>query len=450
MKTMRDASMTSRKILIAGAGPAGSSLAIRLARDGHDVTLVEKESFPRHKLCGEFISPECLRHFRDLDVERSMITSGGDRITRTIFFPQDGEGVDVPSEWLGKGMGGALGLSRSRMDQLLIDKARSSGVEVIESATLRNINITDGWIRDVEVLRKDKAPISIKADQFVDATGRSRVFAHAVNRAAGVRSGKQKRRWVAFKAHFDGIQMDGGRCEIYFFRGGYGGLSYVEDGVANHCFLIRSDVVREFKGDPGKVFREVVLKNSRASETMADATKRFDWIGVSIDRFGTAQTSPAKNLFPVGDAAAFIDPFTGSGMLMALESAELLASYLPAVPQITENAVRGFLTEHRRRFYKRLAVCSVMRRLSFFPGFRRNCDCGFAIWRTLSKGDCESNASGKRKDPRLTNRWRGPSPARKYLKFGYSTAYILGNKHGEFERISVIWRKLLSRSPRMR
>ncbi len=73
------------KIAIAGAGPAGTSLAIRLVRKGFDVVLVEREQFPRHKLCGEFISPECLEHFRDLDVSEEMLASGGDRIEKTVF-----------------------------------------------------------------------------------------------------------------------------------------------------------------------------------------------------------------------------------------------------------------------------------------------------------------------------------------------------------------------------
>ena len=73
-------------IAIVGAGPAGSSLAIRLATAGKRVLLVEKESFPRHKLCGEFISPECLDHFAELGVLGSMQAAGGAEIRETIFY----------------------------------------------------------------------------------------------------------------------------------------------------------------------------------------------------------------------------------------------------------------------------------------------------------------------------------------------------------------------------
>ena len=74
------------QITIVGAGPAGASLAIRLANQGFSVNLIEREKFPRHKLCGEFISPECLAHFKDLGVLDEMLDSGGERITETDFL----------------------------------------------------------------------------------------------------------------------------------------------------------------------------------------------------------------------------------------------------------------------------------------------------------------------------------------------------------------------------
>ena len=91
----------TQKIAIAGAGPAGSSLAIRLAEAGFDVTLIEREKFPRHKLCGEFISPECFDHFRELGVLDRMLSAGGDHISETRFYSPSGRNVAVPSEWFG-------------------------------------------------------------------------------------------------------------------------------------------------------------------------------------------------------------------------------------------------------------------------------------------------------------------------------------------------------------
>jgi len=90
---------SNQPVVIAGAGPAGTSLAIRLARLGLPVTLVERYKFPRQKLCGEFISPECLLHFDELGVLDQMLAAGGDRIYETRFFETGGRSISVPSGW---------------------------------------------------------------------------------------------------------------------------------------------------------------------------------------------------------------------------------------------------------------------------------------------------------------------------------------------------------------
>jgi flavin-dependent dehydrogenase len=155
-------------------------------------------------------------------------------------------------------------------------------------------------------------------------------------------------------------------CEIYFFRGGYGGLSYVENGLANFCFLVRADVVREFSSDAEQIIENLIFQNKRAAETLRGARPVRDWLAVSVDGFGEKNLRAAKNLFAVGDAGAFIDPFTGSGMLMALESAEILAAAVVENFQRTTIAEK-YKTEHARRFGRRLFVCSLLRRAAFAP-----------------------------------------------------------------------------------
>src|SRR6267378_8080463 len=86
-------------VIIAGGGPAGASAAIHLAARGARVLLAEQKKFPRAKLCGEFISPECLDHFERLGVSDRMMTAGGARLTQTVFYSRGGCSVNVPSEW---------------------------------------------------------------------------------------------------------------------------------------------------------------------------------------------------------------------------------------------------------------------------------------------------------------------------------------------------------------
>ncbi len=102
---------------------------------------------------------------------------------------------------------------------------------------------------------------------------------------------------------------------------------------------------------------------------MRDAKPVLDWLAVSVEGFGKKNLNPAKNLFSVGDAAAFIDPFTGSGMLMAFESAEILAGTIAENPLAPEKIAGIYKILHRRRFQRRLRVCSLLRRAAFVPGF---------------------------------------------------------------------------------
>lgn len=356
------------KILIAGAGPAGTSLAIRLATQGFRAVLVEREKFPRQKLCGEFISPECLKHFQALGVLDQMTGSGSEWISETVFYAMNGKSVGVPSYWFAGNSQNALGLSRAEMDFRLLEKAKNVGVEVLEETQVSGLLFEKLKIRGVKVRKENKESAEIQADYFVDATGRSAVlsnFAEKKQKPSKTNKG-QRAKLVGFKTHLENVNLQKGFCEIYFFGGGYGGLNFVEDNKANHCFLIRAEVVKAFGGDVDAIVDKVILKNSRAAETMRNAKKVFDWLAVSVDGFGRKNLNPAENLISIGDAGAFIDPFTGSGMLMALESSEILAEILAKNFSFQEIAEKYQLM-HREKFQNRLRVCSIMRRMAFMP-----------------------------------------------------------------------------------
>jgi 2-polyprenyl-6-methoxyphenol hydroxylase-like FAD-dependent oxidoreductase len=111
------------------------------------------------------------------------------------------------------------------------------------------------------------------------------------------------------------------------------------------------------------------MKNRRAAYTLEHAQSESEWLSASWERFGRRQPSPAKGLLAIGDSAAFIDPFTGSGMLMALESGELVAhvinrhrTELNAPALATE-----YTNEYVKKFDSRLRLCAWLRRAAFSP-----------------------------------------------------------------------------------
>ena len=359
-------------VIIAGGGPAGSSAAIHLASSAR-VLLVEQKRFPRPKLCGEFISPECAAHFERLGVAEQMLATGPSNLIETVFYSQTGARVSVPSDWFASG-GAALGLSRAEMDERLLRRAAQVGVEVVEDASVVNVAATE--TRDVSgvIIRRNGKEESVRAPLTIDATGRARALARFVERDKGTRRASQRRPMVAFKAHFTNTRVAPGACEIYFYRGGYGGLSSIENGLSNLCFIVNSRDARMLQSDPDRLVREIVRANCRAEHTLGSAQVKTEWLAVSLEGFGRHSPTPANGLLAIGDAASFIDPFTGSGMLMALESGELAANSIARHLDTLDHThtlhriADSYRAAYERRFNSRLRLCSLIRRAAFLPG----------------------------------------------------------------------------------
>ena len=356
-------------VIIAGGGPAGSSAAIHLALRGARVLLAEQKKFPRPKLCGEFISPECITQFERLGVSDRMLESGPSALTETVFYSQAGASVSVPSDWFSRG-GVALGLSRAEMDERLLQRAGEAGVDVREETSVTSLNLESARVVGVN-LKTHNSEEPVRAPITIDATGRARMLARMAEKSVHLRS--QQRELVAFKAHLRNTRVAHGACEIYFYRGGYGGLSSIENGWGNLCFIVNARDVRACQSNADRTVREIVCRNQRASHTLRDAVTNSDWLAVSLEGFGRHSPTPVDGLLTIGDAASFIDPFTGSGMLMALESGELVANTITQHwRQLDELQLRTLSEKYRaayeRHFNARLRLCSLIRRAAFAPG----------------------------------------------------------------------------------
>lgn len=371
-------------VIIVGGGPAGASAAIRLAADGARVLVVEQKKFPREKLCGEFISPECFRHFTRLGVADEIKSAGGARLFETKFYAESGRAARVPSGWFGGGTlseASALGLSRAEMDARLLARARAAGAFVLEDARAAGVVLDKGRVSGVRVQWSGRERV-FESFVTIDATGRARALTRRLERGSdgpgdGPGGRARRRRLVAFKAHLEGACVAEGACEIYFYKGGYGGLSSVERGLSNLCFIVSARDTRACAGDAERMMREVVAANRRASETLKEARPVSTWLAVALEGFGRFCVAPAPGLLAIGDAASFIDPFTGSGMLMALEGGELAATVIARALAIKDtgglcDATLAALAANYRvlygeRFDARLRVCAQLRRAAFAP-----------------------------------------------------------------------------------
>src|SRR6185369_4882993 len=283
-------------------------------------------------------------------------------ITETVFSSARGHHVTIPSSWFGGPA--ALGLSREVMDNNLLRRAQECGVTVIEGAT-----ITEP-LTDKDAVRGVKLKLKLNGDEqhhtaplTIDSTGRARILTRKLN----AHDPKSKAKLIAFKVHLRNTRVAPGACEIYFYRDGYGGLSSVEGDISNLCFIISAEEVKRHHSNPDLVMREMVMKNRRAAYTLEHAQPESEWLSASWERFGRQQPSPAKGLLAIGDSAAFIDPFTGSGMLMALESGELAADVIDHHRKELSASSLGadYAARYLEKFDARLRICTWLRRAAF-------------------------------------------------------------------------------------
>jgi flavin-dependent dehydrogenase len=387
-------------VIIAGAGPAGSSAAIHLAHNGIRVLLVEQKKFPRPKLCGEFISPECQKHFENLGVAGAMSASQPAALTETVFYSTGGHHLTIPSTWFGGSA--ALGLSRAVMDNVLLQRAQDCGVTVLEGKTINEPILEGTQVKGVR-LKENGREQEYFAPLTIDATGRARILTKKLHRSEP----KSKAKLIAFKAHLRNTRVATNACEIYFYPGGYGGLSTVEGEVSNLCFIVSAEQVKRYHSNPEVVVRETVMKNRRAAYTLDQAQPASEWLSASWERFGRRQPSPAKGLLTIGDSAAFIDPFTGSGMLMALESGELAAEVIVRhheklrLNESPSLVAAEYTAEYLRKFDSRLRICGWLRRAAFNP---RLAGLGIAIC-GASKHLRNRIARSTRSTPQALARW---------------------------------------------
>ena len=354
-------------VAIAGGGPAGTSAAIHLAHAGFRVLLAEQKRFPREKLCGEFISPECVRHFEQLGVANDIAIARGAALVETSFYSRGGKQVTVPTRWFENNWT-AIGLSRAEMDRVLLEKAKQVGVTVLEDASVVDLIIESQRVMGLRV-RVDEQIASYRSRVTIDATGRTR----ALGRKISDGNGHQRAQFVAFKAHLRNARVAPGACEIYFYPGGYGGLNNIEGGLSNLCFIAAARDVRHYGSDIELVFKSTILQNSRARFTLGEIEFATDWLSVALESFGRHTLVPAHGLLMIGDAAAFIDPFTGSGMLMALESGAILAQSIcefrhqlaneSSFPELADR----YRSKYERAFHARFRVSSYLRRAAFVP-----------------------------------------------------------------------------------
>lgn len=305
------------KVLILGGGVAGCAASIALARKGRNVTLIERELSPRHKVCGEFLSGEALEDLRALGID--VATLGAEPIDY-VRLAAARRAAEAPLPFP------AASLTRKALDTALIAEAVAAGVRVERGRSVQSLSrgTANLWQATLDDGTTYEAPTAFLATGKHDMRGHSRP--------------KDPHRWVAFKMYYrlSAAQTAdlAGASELTLYSGGYGGIQPVEDGITNFCCVVQ----RRYFASAGLRWEGLLAKMQQDCPHLA---MRLDGAEPLLDKpitithipYGYIRRTTEDGLYCIGDQAAVIPSFTGDGISIALHTARrATAAYLAAEP----------------------------------------------------------------------------------------------------------------------
>jgi menaquinone-9 beta-reductase len=296
-------------VAVVGGGLAGGVAAYHAAKRGLRTILFEKDATPHHRVCGEFISGEGIPLLKEVGVDFEKLGALSINGFR-LHGPTKSGAALLPIS--------ASGISRKVLDEELLRCASSAGVEVRRGVSVREMD------KNLTVKTSD-GDYSAKA--IVVATGKSEF--KSVQTRIGRDSGM-----VGFKMHLrlssESQTEIKNHCDLFVFKNGYGGLSPVENGRANFCFLVERKALREIGGDWKSLSNHIATHNPRAAKYLKNAETQFaQLVTVASVPYGFVKISPAEEgVFCVGDQMAVIPSLTGDGMTIALHTGRLAAQMI--------------------------------------------------------------------------------------------------------------------------
>ena len=323
MQTMFDA-------IIVGAGPAGSSAAILLARAGWHVALIEKQTFPRRKVCGECIAASNLPLLDALGGGEAFVASAGPELRHVALM--HGSSITVaslPPALHGKHRWGRA-LGRETLDTLLLEQARASGAHVLQPWSVQSIVGAPGQWRCVVRAVDSRAQQTLQTPVFIAANGSWEALP---GEWAGPPAAHQRSDLLAFKANYADASLAHGLLPVLSFNGGYGGMVGAGGGVTTVACCVRRDRLEALRcslpGLSAGAAVEVMLKRECAGvrEALEVATRDGPWLAAGPLRLGI-RAGTQDGLLRIGNAAGEAHPIIGEGISMALQSAWLLCTHL--------------------------------------------------------------------------------------------------------------------------
>ena len=338
---------TTFDVIIIGGGLAGLTNAIHLSKFKYRVLIIEKNSYPKHKVCGEYISNEVLPYLNSLGIDP--IKEGAKKISKVQ--------VSTTKSNLIKGelpLGG-FGMSRYFLDSLLLKKAQSNGAEVLKDSV--NSIVFNKGVFKVET--KDSKYFQSKIT--IGAFGKRSVLDLKMNR----KFIKKKSPYLAVKIHVKG-DFPENLIALHNFKGGYCGVSKVENNSINLCYITEYNSFKRYKNITD-FQRQVVFKNKHLKKIFEESNSVFKK-PLTISQISFENKKPVEDhIIMCGDTAGMIHPLCGNGMGMAITSARLasiqILKFLSGEIKTREDLEKQYFKDWNKEFKTRLKTGHFIARL---------------------------------------------------------------------------------------
>ncbi|TDD74896.1 NAD(P)/FAD-dependent oxidoreductase [Flavobacterium caseinilyticum] len=332
--------MKNKEVLIIGGGLAGLTAAIHLSQIGFKITVVEKNEFPKHKVCGEYISNEVLPYLNSLNLDIAGLLPT--TITHLEFSTSSGKIIknSLPL--------GGFGISRFTLDEYLYKKAVANGCEII-SDTVESIVFDD----DAFTVTTSDNTI-LKSEIVIGAFGKRSNIDQKLNRNFILK----KSPWLAVKAHYSG-DFPNDLVGLHNFKGGYCGVSRVENDIINICYLADYETFKQFKNIDD--YQEKVVSQNPHLKVIFEKSNLLFEKPLTISQICFEQKQAVENhILMIGDTAGLIHPLCGNGMAMAIHSAkivsELVEKYFSKEIKSRNELEESYIQEWNFNFKKRLKM----------------------------------------------------------------------------------------------
>ncbi len=370
----------SPDVLVLGAGPAGASVAIHLARAGHSVVIADKKDFPRQKPCGEFLSPECVPYLEELGVADAVRDLAPWQVRGMAMHAA---GHRALGRFRRVGTRGAhaltgMGIRREVFDHVLLRGAEAAGAQWLPRHEFVDlVRAADGRVTGARLRTGNGTPFEVRAKWVVGADGVN----SGVARDLGVRKAIPWLDRFALAAHFEGVAPDA-HAEAHLFPGGFLAATTVDQSIYSVNLIVPRSHLRQRKSADWDEFVSGYLDHAPAlKQRLASARRISPWRGIGpMASTTTHQWQPGAAL--VGDACGYVDPLTGEGIYFALVGGRALGASLAsalATPRAEASAMGGYVEARRREIEPRLQGSMMLQRLlrrpllvkSFFSGAER-------------------------------------------------------------------------------